>query len=55
MDIIKKLFSFNDDDKMAIVLCKFNDTFNRQQETKQEVKRQLKKSATITDMLKKDF
>ena len=55
MDIIKKLFSFNDDDKMVVGLCKFNETFNRQQETKQEVKRQLKKSDTLTDMLKKDF
>lgn len=55
MDIIKKLFSFNDDDKFAIGLCKFNDTFNREQYTKQEIKKQIKKSVTITDMLKKDI
>ena len=55
MDIIKKLFTFNDEENLAIGLCKFNDTFNRQQITKQEVKKQLKKSSTITDLLKKDI
>lgn len=55
MDIIKKLFTFNDEENFAIGLCKFNDTFNREQRTKQEIKKQIKKSATLTDMLKREI
>ena len=54
MDIIKKLFSFNDEENFAIGLCKFNDTFNRQQTTKQELKKQIRKSSNLTDMLRKE-
>ena len=54
MDIIKKLFSFNDEENFAIGLCKFNDTFNRAQVTKQELKKQVKKSSSLTEMLRKE-
>ena len=54
MDIIKKLFTFNDEENLAIGLCKFNDTFNRQQITKQEVKKQLIERADLT-LLKEGY
>ena len=48
MEIIKKLFSFNDDD-CAIGLCKFNDDYFKLSESRERIK----KDATLTQMLKR--
>ena len=53
MDIIKKLFSFNNDDTSAIGLCKFNDAFYKQQENKEQFKKKLSKEISISQMLKR--
>ena len=53
MDIIKKLFSFNNDDTSAIGLCKFNDTFYKQQENKEQFKKKISKEMSISQMLKR--
>lgn len=53
MDIIKKLFSFNNDDTSAIGLCKFNDAFYKQQENKEQFKKKLSKEMSISQMLKR--
>ena len=43
MDIIKKLFNFNDDESCAIGLCKFNDDFFKLSDAKEQVKKRIKK------------
>lgn len=53
MDIIKKLFSFNDDETSAIGLCKFNDDFFKLSESKQRVKDRIRKDATLSQILKR--
>ena len=53
MNIIKKLFSFNDDDTAAIGLCKFNDEFFRLADSKEQIKKRIKKETNLTQMLKK--
>ena len=53
MDIIKKLFCFNNDENSAIGLCKFNDDFFKLNEAKERFKKKVKKDATLTQMLKR--
>ncbi len=53
MDLIKKIFCFNDDETAAIGLCKFNDDFFKLSQTKEKVKKRIKKDQTLTQMLKK--
>ncbi len=53
MDLIKRLFCFNDDDKSAIGLCKFNDEFIATMDAKEQIKKRAKKDANITQMLKR--
>ena len=55
MDIIKKLFSFNNDDASAIGLCKFNDSFYRNEQNKEQFKRKISKDVPISQMLKRQF
>ena len=55
MDIIEKLFSFNDDESSAIGLCKFNDDFFKLTDVKEQVKKRIKKDATLTQMLKRSI
>jgi len=55
MDIIKKLFCFNDDENAAIGLCKFSDDFFKIQVSKDNFKKRVKKDATLTQMLKRSF
>ena len=55
MNIIRKLFCFNDDDSAAIGLCKFNDDFYRENEAKERIKKHIKKDASITQMLKRSY
>ena len=52
MEIIKKLFSFNDDDS-AIGLCKFNEDYYKLAESRERIKKRIKKDATLTQMLKR--
>ena len=54
MELIKKLFSFNNDDTSAIGLCKFNDDFYKMTEAKERFKKRVKKDATLTQMLKRN-
>ena len=53
MEIIKKLFTFNDDDNCAIGLCKFNEDFFQLQNAREQVKKRIKKDATLSQLLKK--
>ncbi len=55
MDIIKKLFNFNDDETGAIGLCKFNDDFFKLPESKQRIKERIRKDATLTQILKRSM
>ena len=54
MDIIKKLFSFGNDDAI-IGLCKFNDEFFKAENLKQTAKKRLSKEANLTQMLKRSY
>ena len=53
MDIIKKLFCFNDDDKSAIGLCKFNDSFYKAENNKENFKKQISKDTSLSEILKR--
>ncbi len=53
MDIIKKLFCFNNDESTAIGLCKFNEEFFKLTESKERIKKRIRKDATLTQMLKR--
>ncbi len=53
MDIIKKLFCFNNDEEGAIGLCKFNDEFYKLAQSKSAFKDKVNKNATLTQMLKR--
>lgn len=55
MDIIKRLFNFNNDEKSAIGLCKFNDDFFRAAENKEKAKKRFSKELTLSEMLKKCY
>ena len=55
MDIIKKLFCFNDDDNSAIGLCKFNDDFFKLAESSEKIKQKIEKEVTLTQMLRKNI
>ena len=48
MDIIKKLFCFNNDEEGAIGLCKFNDDFFKLMESKEKVKEKINKNVNLT-------
>lgn len=53
MDIIKKLFCFNDEEQMAIGLCKFNDSFFKEQANKENFKKKLSKNSSLSEILKR--
>lgn len=53
MDIIKKLFSFNEDESSAIGLCKFNDNFYKKIDNKEQFKKRINKNISLSEMLKK--
>ncbi len=53
MDIIKKLFSFGDDDAI-IGLCKFNDDYFKLADSKEQVKKRIKKDITLTEILRRN-
>ena len=53
MDIIKRLFTFNDNDDCAIGLCKFNDSFYKELDNKEQIKKRLNKNVNLSQMLKK--
>ena len=55
MDIIKRLFCFNDDESSAIGLCKFNDDFFKLQKSKEQFKKRIKKDANLTQMLRRSI
>lgn len=55
MDIIKRLFCFNDDDSMVIGLCQFNDEFFKANDAKEQIKKHLKKDQNLTQMLKRSY
>lgn len=53
MDLIKKIFCFNDDETAAIGLCKFNEDFFKLSQSKERIKKRIKKDPTLTQMLKR--
>ena len=52
MNILKRLFNFNDDD-CVIGLCKFNDEFYRQINAKEQAKKRLSKDPSLADILRR--
>lgn len=54
MSLIKKIFCFNTDDNSAIGLCKFSDEM-KLSETRQVIKKRIKKDETLTQMLKRSL
>lgn len=55
MDIIKRLFCFNNDENAAIGLCKFSDEFIKLTESKERFKKRIKKEENLTQMLRRTF
>ncbi len=55
MDLIKKLFTFNNDEASAIGLCKFNDDFFKSVNAKQKAKSKLKQETTLSQMLRRAY
>ena len=55
MDIIKRLFTFNNDETSAIRLCKFNDDFYKNIETKKAIQKKLKQASNLSQMLKRSY
>ncbi len=53
MNIIKKLFSFMNEENCAIGLCKFNDDFFRTNDSKNKIKEKINKNVNLTQMLRK--
>ena len=53
MDIIKKLFCFNDDEESAIGLCKFNDNFFKAQNNKRAFEKRISKDTSLSVILKR--
>lgn len=53
MELIKRLFCFNDDDSSVIGLCKFNDEFYKLNDAKERVKKRLNKESSLTQILKR--
>ena len=53
MDIIKKLFCFNGDEQIAIGLCKFNDSFYKSEQNKQNFRKKVSKDINLSQMLKR--
>ncbi len=53
MDIIKKLFCFNDDEESAIGLCKFNDNFFKAQNNKRAFEKRISKDTSLSEILKR--
>ncbi len=54
MDLIKKLFSFSDDEACVIGLCKFNDDFFKLSDEKEQTKKRTKKDVPLSQMLRKN-
>lgn len=54
MEIIKKLFNFNDDD-CAIGLCKFSEDYFKLGESRERLKKRIKKDASLTQLLKRSL
>ena len=54
MELIKKLFNFNDED-CAIGLCKFNDDYYKLAQSRERIRKRVKKDASLTQMLKRNF
>ena len=54
LDIIKKLFCFNDDEESVIGLCKFSDENIKLSQSKNKFKEKAKTNATLTQMLKRN-
>lgn len=55
MDLIKKLFTFNDDETSAIGLCRFNEDFFKNEESKEQIKKRIKKNESLTHLLKRTY
>ena len=53
MDIIKRLFCFNNDEDSIIGLCKFNDDFYKAQDNKENFKKKLSKKMSLSEILKR--
>ena len=55
MDIIKRLFCFNDDEDSVIGLCKFNEDFFKATQAKEQMKKHLQKETNLTQILKRSY
>ena len=55
MDIIKRLFTFNNDESSAIGLCKFNDDFFNSLKAKEKAKSKIKDQTSLSQMLRRAY
>ncbi len=55
MDIIKRLFTFNNDESSAIGLCKFNDEFFNSIKAKEKAKSKIKEQTSLSQMLRRAY
>lgn len=55
MDIIKRLFTFNNDETSAIGLCKFNDSFYKSLEVKKAIKKKVQQTSSLSQMLRRNY
>jgi len=53
MDIVKRIFCFNDDELSALGLYKFNDSFYKTQENKEKFKKRISKDFSLSEILKR--
>ena len=52
MNILRRIFNFNDEE-CVIGLCKFNDDFYRQLNAKQQIKKKMSKTPSLSEVLRK--
>lgn len=53
MEILKRLFNFNNDKDSIIGLCKFSDSFYKESESKEKFKKKVLKDYTLSEILKR--
>ena len=55
MNLLKKILCLDTTDSSAIGLCRFNDDFMKLEDTKEVIKKRIKKDPTLTQMLKRSI
>ena len=53
MNLFKKIFSFSKEDNSAIGLCQFNDEYFKLAQSREKIKKRIKKDDTLCAILRK--